>query len=342
MFERSKKAASLLKWLIAVAAVPALSLLALSLTPHPTDSDATALYIVANDSYMDLDEPDAEVFLTDASAELVSRSSGSDLLLDAGQTVTIRYQGETVSTSSWRETVTQLLSRMKIQPSPLEMVAVAFLEDGVEITIDSEFIFYEHISNITEHEVVYQYNWQKPDWCESVLQEGRDGLYQESYEVIYQDGVETSRQLIDIIDTEPVPTIIELGGLPNFANHDDPVSEIVTNEDGTGTITLENGQVLTFSEVRTMEGTAYTAGEPNVDSVTASGTLARVGVVAVDRRQLPLGTKVYVVSNDGMYAYGFAIAEDTGVRGNIIDLYMDTYDECIQFGRRDCTVYILD
>ena len=57
---------------------------------------------------------------------------------------------------------------------------------------------------------------------------------------------------------------------------------------------------------------------------------------------IPLGTKVYVVSNDGAYAYGFAIAEDTGVRGNSIDLYMETYDACIQFGVRDCTVYILD
>jgi len=343
MFERSKKAAFVWKWLIAVAAVPALSLLALSLTPHPTDSDATALYIVANDAYTHVDEPDAEVFLTDASAELVSRSNGNDLLLEAGQSVTIFYQGETVVTDSRKETITQLLSRMKIQPSPLEMTAVAFLDDGVEITIDSEFIFYEHISQVTEHEVSYQYNWQRPDWYEQVLQEGRDGLYQETYEVVYQDGEETSRQLIDIIDTEPVPAIIELGGLPNFANNADPVAEIVTKEDGTGTITLENGQVLTFHEIRTMEGTAYTAGESaKVDSVTATGTLARVGVVAVDKRQLPLGTKVYVVSNDGLYTYGFAIAEDTGVRGNSIDLYMDTYQECIQFGRRDCTVYILD
>ena len=43
-----------------------------------------------------------------------------------------------------------------------------------------------------------------------------------------------------------------------------------------------------------------------------------------------------------MYTYGFAIAEDTGVRGNIIDLYMNSYNECIQFGVRDCTVYVLD
>lgn len=343
MFERSKKAARVWKRLIVVAAVPALSLLALSLMPHPTDSDASALYIVANDTYTHVDEPDAEVFLTDASAELVARSNGSDLLLDAGQPVTVFYQGETTVTDSRRETVTQLLTRMKIQPSPLEMTAVAFLDNGIEITIDSEFIFYEHISQVTEHEVTYQYNWQKPDWYEAVLQEGRDGLYQETYEVVYQDGEESSRQLIDIVDTEPVTAIIEKGGLPNFANNDDPVADISTNGDGTGTITLENGQVLTFREVRVMEGTAYTAGESaKVDSVTATGTLARVGVVAVDKRQLPLGSKVYVVSNDGLYTYGFAIAEDTGVRGNSIDLYMNTYQECVKFGRRDCTVYILD
>ena len=79
-----------------------------------------------------------------------------------------------------------------------------------------------------------------------------------------------------------------------------------------------------------MRGTAYTAGEGKVDTVTATGTTVRLGVVAVDRDTLPLGTKVYVVSNDGAYTYGFAIAEDTGVRGNIIDLYMNSYDECIQ------------
>ena len=90
-----------------------------------------------------------------------------------------------------------------------------------------------------------------------------------------------------------------------------------------------------------MKGTAYTQGG-KVGSRTASGTAVRVGVVAVDRSVMPLGTKVYVVSNDGAYVYGFAVAEDTGVRGNIIDLYMDTSSECYQFGVRECTVYILD
>ena len=342
MFERSKKAASLVKRLIAVAAVPALSVLALSLAPHPTDNDASAMYVVTDDAYVHVDDLTADVFLTDSSAELVSRKDGNDLLLSAGQDVTVTYQDAATSAVSREETVSQLLSRLGIQPSPLEMVSVAFLDSGVEINISSELVFYEHVSTVTEHEVVYQYNNQKPDWYENVIQEGSDGEYSETYEIIYQDGVETARQLIDVVDTQPVPAIIEKGTIANFANNSDPVASIDTNDDGSGTITLENGQVLTFSEARTMKGTAYTAGEGKVGTITATGTTVRLGVVAVDRKVLPLGTKVYVVSNDGQYTYGFAIAEDTGVRGNMIDLYMNTYNDCIQFGVRDCTVYVLD
>ncbi len=342
MFERSKKAASLMKRLIAVAAVPALSVLALSLAPHPTDNDASAMYVVTDDAYVHVDDLTADVFLTDSSAELVSRKDGNDLLLSAGQDVTVTYQDAATSAVSREETVSQLLSRLGIQPSPLEMVSVAFLDSGVEIKISSELVFYEHVSTVTEHEVVYQYNNQKPDWYENVIQEGSDGEYSETYEIIYQDGVETARQLIDVVDTQPVPAIIEKGTIANFANNSDPVASIDTNDDGSGTITLENGQVLTFSEARTMKGTAYTAGEGKVGTITATGTTVRLGVVAVDRKVLPLGTKVYVVSNDGQYTYGFAIAEDTGVRGNMIDLYMNTYNDCIQFGVRDCTVYVLD
>ena len=341
MFERSKKAASNLKRLIAVAAVPALSVLAISLSPHPSNADAHALYVVSDESYLRVDEVAGDVFLTDGSASLVSRQGGSELALASGRTVTVTHQDLTFSTVSRQETVTELLARLDVRPSPLEMVSVAILDNGIEIIVNSEFVFYEHITNTTEHEIVYQYNDKLPDWQENVLQEGRDGERREVYEVIYQDGEETARQLIDVVDTPAEPTIIEKGTRANFANNGDEVSAINTNADGSGTITLDNGQTLTFSSSRTMKGTAYTTGG-KVGTRTASGTQVRVGVVAVDRSVMPLGTKVYVVSNDGSYVYGFAVAEDTGVRGNIIDLYMDTYNECIQFGVRDCTVYILD
>ncbi|MBR1886210.1 MAG: 3D domain-containing protein, partial [Schwartzia sp.] len=42
--------------------------------------------------------------------------------------------------------------------------------------------------------------------------------------------------------------------------------------------------------------------------------------------------------------YGVAIAADTGgmIEGDMIDLCMEDYDDCMEFGRRDINVYILE
>lgn len=341
MFEESKKAAPHAKRLTAVAAVPALFVLVLSLLCRFAPIGAGAMYVVSNEGPVHVSEPVGDVFLTDGSAGLVSRTSGNELALTPGLNVTVTNQEQQYTTVSQEETLSQLLERLGIRLSPLEMASVSFPDGGVDVCISGEFVFYEHISTVSEHEIVYQYNDKRPDWYEAVIQEGCDGEYTEVYEIIYQDGQRTARQLIDVVDTEPVSTIIEKGTMENFANNDDAVSAISVNEDGSGVITLENGETVTFSSTRTMRGTAYTTGG-SVGTRTASGTAVRVGVVAVDRNVLPLGTKVYVMSNDGAYNYGFAVAEDTGVRGNTIDLYMDSNRECIQFGVRECTVYILD
>ena len=72
---------------------------------------------------------------------------------------------------------------------------------------------------------------------------------------------------------------------------------------------------------------------------TASGTIPEEGrTIAVDPKVIPLGSHVEI---DGIDGY---IAEDTGgvIKGNIIDLAYMTYDECIQFGRRNMWVYFLE
>lgn len=340
MSEKNKRRLTRVRYLASLAMLPALLLLTLSFLPGP--SDAEALYVVSDSDYVHVDALASDVFLTDGSAELLSREPGSDMLLTAGLDVTVHYQGRDFSGVTGNETVDALFSRMGIHPSPLEMAAISNADGAMEISVSSEFTFYEHISRVTEHETIYRDSPHIPAGQEVVTQEGKDGEYTEIYEVIFQDGEETVRQLIDVVDTEPVPTIIERGTMVNSAENGEPVASITTNDDGTGVITLESGGTLTFREARTMTGTAYTKYEGKVGSITASGTPVHVGVVAVNRKDLPLGTKVYVVSNDGKYVYGFAVAEDTGVGRGVIDLYMDTYNDCIQFGRRTCTVYILD
>ena len=112
---------------------------------------------------------------------------------------------------------------------------------------------------------------------------------------------------------------------------------------GENTITTASGEVLTYTHTMTVEATAYTKTDAGCDDWTATGTLARYGAIAVDPSVIPYGTRMYIVSWDGSVVYGYATAEDCGgaINGARVDLYYDTYEECIQFGRRDCTIYFL-
>lgn len=81
------------------------------------------------------------------------------------------------------------------------------------------------------------------------------------------------------------------------------------------------------------------------DQYTASGMPPGVGHVAVDPKVIPYGTELWVASLDGQYVYGYAIAADTGgfVKGGWadMDLFMNTEDECWDFGIRGVRIYIL-
>ena len=71
--------------------------------------------------------------------------------------------------------------------------------------------------------------------------------------------------------------------------------------------------------------------------------ISKALTVAVDPTRIPYGTRMFIVSDDGQYVYGIATAEDCGggIKGDRIDLYYPTYEECMTFGRRSCTIYFL-
>ncbi len=103
--------------------------------------------------------------------------------------------------------------------------------------------------------------------------------------------------------------------------------------------TLSRGESnsTSYSKVMVMEATAYAG-----DGITASGNGTNrnpngYSTIAVDPRVIPLGSRVYVEG------YGYAIAHDTGgdIKGNRIDLFMNSEAECNSWGRRSVKVYIL-
>lgn len=80
---------------------------------------------------------------------------------------------------------------------------------------------------------------------------------------------------------------------------------------------------------------------------TASGLVIVPGtgmkIAAVDRSVIPLGTNIYVEGLNGAPNYGFALAADTGgaIKNSRIDLYFDTHQAALKWGRKSVRVYIL-
>lgn len=125
-----------------------------------------------------------------------------------------------------------------------------------------------------------------------------------------------------------------------------PVNQVI--EKGTKPINTVNTEVgnLSYNKKISMKATAYTAGPESTGKrpgdagygITASGIKAQRGVVAVDTSVIPFGTKLYIEG------YGCAVAGDTGsaIKGNKIDVFVNTYNEAMNWGVRTVNVYILN
>lgn len=147
-----------------------------------------------------------------------------------------------------------------------------------------------------------------------VVREGRDGLVVELYRIRFARGREIGREMIERrVVRHPKPYVI----------FDYRRVELVRTLDPSSYPSME------------MIATAYSPEEGFVR--TATGKRAKKGIVAVDPRVIPLGTRLYV------HGYGEAVAEDIGsaIKGKRIDLCFDTLREARSFGRRKVKVYIL-
>ena len=325
-----------------------LTLLVVFLTAAAATDHAAALYILTgvDDTAIVLDGKTKTPDLSGQMVFVTTGGKGYDVTLAAKQTVTVHRNGMTQTVQSQKESISKLLQRIGIVPSPLETVAVDLSGPGVEITVEEEIIYYDRVVEEVAFDTVRVANPELKKSTEQVVQEGADGVRTSIYEVVFSNGQELSRQFVEELDSTAVDQIVEYGTAEEkptttvMANNKSAISSVSKNGDGSGTLTLSDGSTLNFSAAKSMTATAYTAGYGGADYCTATGTTVRVGTVAVDKNVIPLGTKMFIVTNDGI-VYGTAVAEDTGVRGNKVDLYFDTYQQCISFGRRSCTVYIL-
>ncbi len=162
--------------------------------------------------------------------------------------------------------------------------------------------------------------------------EGRSGEKSILMRVTLYDGIEVGREIVrETITREPVNQVMLEGTAPDRV----PAKELITlrNDNRSRRSPPRASRVV---KKMTIEATAYT----HTGKTTATGTNPKIGTIAVNPELIPYGTEIYVEG------YGWGVAEDTGAfrhrRKPQIDLFMDTVKECINWGRKDVTIYILD
>lgn len=177
-----------------------------------------------------------------------------------------------------------------------------------------------------------------------ILQAGANGEKTVTYRDKIVDGVRVSSEAIsETVLTEAVPQITAVGtkqkavAVASLRNGGTPISELTAPE----TLQIVDGAPTQYSKIITGKAAAYTAAP---GSKTASGRAVKPGYIAVNPNQIPYGSKLWIVSTDGI-VYGYAIAADTGgfvKKGKFtVDLFMNTEAECRQWGSRDVVIYVL-
>ena len=88
-----------------------------------------------------------------------------------------------------------------------------------------------------------------------------------------------------------------------------------------------------------VKATAYTSAPNEGGAYAYNGERLREGHIAADLRVLPIGTKVYIPSLNKIYT-----VVDTGsaIKNNKIDIWMRSKSQCIQWGVKNITIYVLE
>lgn len=295
-------------------------------TTYETNPEA-----VLDEAGLQLGEVDTYITLTGADIK--------EITVRRGMKVTVDNCGEVIEVVSYGETVGDLFTRLAIPVLEQSVVSHPMdmeLTDGMNLSIHTTMESVDSYTIAIPFEVEYRQTDLLPNGQQVVLNEGVEGQRHRTAKVVYVNGQETERELLtDEIVTEPVNRVIAVGTGNGKPTSTQPII-------GDGVIITPTGEVLTYTHVDTYKATSYCR-TCEGGQWTSTGTPTRVGVVAVDPRYIPYGTRMFIVTKDGAYIYGVSTAEDCGgdIKNKRLDLFYETREEALAFGVRDCDVYFL-
>lgn len=263
--------------------------------------------------------------------------------------LTINVDNEKKFVKSTAKTVGDLLEEQNIVlDSDDEVVPSVDTALSNELIID--VLRVEYVTRETEETIKFgsktKYSSAMLKGTKKVTQEGVNG----SKTVVYKDKVvngvvESSEVQSETITKKPVDkvttigTLVKSSGLGNskIEKNGKPISELVMPSK----YTIGANNVPTSYKYK-ITGRAAAYCQPG--GKTATGKKVMPGRVAVNPKQIPYGTEMWIVSNDGV-VYGYAVAEDTGGFAKkgyyTVDLYMNSNKQCRQWGDRGVTIYVL-
>lgn len=256
-----------------------------------------------------------------------------------GYPVYIYADGETQELYAYKQTAEELLNRLGItlsQDDYIDCELDTVIEEGQTVKVTR--VRYE--TRETYETVPYSTITQKSNlvsiYRSEVTQKGENGTRTNTSLVKYVDGERVSETPVSSeITKEPVSEIVSSGA----------ALSVPYSKKDSDSLILDNGLPVNYETVLTGKSCAYTA---PLGSGTASGRKLEIGTVAVDPNIIPYGSELYIVSTDGSYVYGYAIAADTGnltPYGVLVDLFMgnseDYYDVSVAYGAKQVNIYVL-
>lgn len=267
--------------------------------------------------------------------------------------VNITIHGEdSFTVYSTDDTVQELLDSLNLtlgENDELDCKKDDRIADGMNIKIDTVKNVIRIDEQIISAENKFIENDKLPKGTERTKTAAVDGKKTVTYSDRYVNGeLESSKVVSEEITLKPVDGIIEKGTavIEEKPQNESDISVSASNapsQSGSssgGVFTDSNGNTYTYSKCIDVEATAY--GDADGTAITATGETVRYGLVAVDPKVIPYGTRMYVTGSYG--DMGVMVAADCGnFKGNVIDIYLGTdINEIRQFGRRQMKVYILD
>lgn len=249
--------------------------------------------------------------------------------------ISLIVKGEEIKISSFKKTVRELLSENEIQYDDDDIITPSLsseLKDYMEIKVVEVTQ-----SQVTEKEDI-PYSVKLIDDNDllkgktKVTQEGKSGEKEITYNLTYYDGKLVKKALEgEKVSQEPVDKIVKKGikeevvvASRSTTSRNSSSSE--SKASSASNSASKNGKHMV------VQATAYAG-----DSITSTGTVPKWGTIAVDPRVIPYGSKVYIPQFNKTF-----IAEDCGgaIKGNIIDIFMNSESECYKWGRRTIDIYI--